>query len=211
MTAKFAVALVATTMLVAPALAADAVSTTSPTSPATAAAPTSAVAKPVADSASKGKVEVVHRSHRTMVAHNRKGDVKTVKVTRSVRIAKSAPQTWPFGPFTWPTGNTGTSVKVVHHHAHHTMLAHNGKTTVKTAEKPVKTEVKSVGAAPASTTVPAAKADTSKADVKVIKADKDLKNGAKPGKPVADTTTGQAAQGTAAPTTKTGKDNSKVN
>jgi hypothetical protein len=208
MTAKFAVALVATTMLVAPALAADAVSTTSPTSPATAAAPTSTVAKPVADNASKGKVTVVHRSHRTMVAHNRKGDVKTVKVTRSVKIVKSAPQAWPFGPFTWPTGNTGTSVRVVHHHAHHTMLAHHGKTTVKTA---VKTEIKSVAAAPASTTVPAAKADTSKADVKVIKADKDLKNGAKPGKPVADTTTGQAAQGTAAPAGKTSKDNSKVN
>lgn len=235
MTAKFAVALIATTMFVAPALAADAANPAVPSAPATPAASTpvastpaasaNTASKPVADTATKSKkAEVVHRrSRHVMVAHNHKGAVKTVTVTRSVKVAKSNQSAWPFGPFTWTAPGKSEhrmserTIKVVHHHAHHIMVAHGGKPSgeaktvqdgkpVKTDAKPAtKTELKAIAQSPA--------ADTKKSDVKVIKADKGLKNGGKPGKTSTDTTQGQAAPGAGAPAgaTNNGKDAGKVN
>ena len=235
MTSKFAVALIATTMFVAPALAADAVNsnaatgaanTTAPATPApqsvskpasssasnTTTSATAAAGKQAAETTNKGKkiATAHHRVHRTMTAHNDKSRAKTVSVTRSVKVVKSAPQAWPFGPLTWTAPEkTASTVKVVHHHPHHVTLAHNGKPT-----KAVKTEAKTVGTAPVNAPAAAAstagKTDGNKADVKVIKADKDLKNGVKPGKD-SKTTTGQSVQGASAPTGKTNKDSGKVN
>jgi hypothetical protein len=209
MTAKFAVALIATTMFVAPALAADAVNSAAGGN---AAAPTATVpAKPAAvsstpastntssktatDNGAKGSQRKVERRHvhRTMTAHHGKTYVKTVKVTRAVKVVKSNPasnQAWPFGPFVWGSPEkTSTGVKVVHHHAHHMMVAHRGKPSgeVKSAAKPGNAEIKTVGTAPAAAPVaPAAsavgKTNESKPDAKVIKAEKDLKTGATAGK-----------------------------
>jgi hypothetical protein len=237
MTAKLAVALIATTMFVAPALAADnansaapaapANSATAPASPAasTPAKSTNTAGKPAAAADTKSRTaEVVHRHARhTMLAHNGKNHMKTATVTRTVKVTKSNQSAWPFGPFTWTAPSKSEhSVKVVHHHVHHTMVAHGGKPSgeAKTVqgEKPVKTEVKRIAQAPAASASPpasttaksdAGKADTSKTDVKVIKANKDLKNGGKPGKP--DATQGQAAPGAGAPAGTSNKDNSKTN
>jgi hypothetical protein len=233
MTAKFALALVATTMFVAPALAADAVNSAAPTAPANSAstpktpaastpvasapaASTNTAGKPAADTATKDKkAEVVHRHARhMMMAHNHKSVVKTATVTRSVKVVKSNQSAWPFGPFTWTApGKAARTMKVAHHHAHHIMVAHSGKPSgegktvlsakpAKIEAKPeTKTELKTIAQAPAG--------GASTSDVKVIKADKDLKNGRKSSKDYIDTTRGQAAPSTPAGTTN--KDTGKVN
>src|SRR5580700_7805714 len=89
---KFAVALIATTMLVAPALAADAVKS-SPTAPVTAATTTAAPAatagsKDATKTEHRKTIKVAHRNgHHLMVAKSRQpaSHVKTAKVTKPVK------------------------------------------------------------------------------------------------------------------------------
>jgi hypothetical protein len=190
---KFAVALIATTMLVAPALAADAVKS-NPTAPVTATTPAPAAtapATPGSKDATKTEhrktIKVAHRNgHHLMVAkiHQPASHVKTVKVTKPVETVMARPAASPVTLFPWSAPKTEQvktvhaktehhkSVKVAHRQVHHLMVAQNHKPAshVKTA-KATKPAVKTVTATPAiSTATPAAKPA-----VKVIKAGRDIK------------------------------------
>ena len=190
---KFAVALIATTMLVAPALAADAVKST-PAAP-VAAATTTAVTpvskdatKTVTKTATKTEhrktIKVAHRhGHYLMVAHNGKhsSHVKTAKVTKPVKTVMARPAASPVTLFPWTAPKTEPvktahaktehhkTIKVAQRHVHPPMVAQNHKPAshVKTA-KVTKPAVKTVTATPAA-------AIASKPAVKVIKADRDIK------------------------------------
>jgi hypothetical protein len=161
---KFAVALIATTMLVAPALAADAVKSTpaAPVAAASTAAPTVTPArKDVSKAVTKTDkhlktVKVAHRhAHHTTFAKNGKhpSHVKTAKVTKPVNAVTAAPAASTPTPVastasqpavkTIKAGTDLNKVKAVHHHTvRHLTTAKNGKHSVhvKTAKvsKPVK-------------------------------------------------------------------------
>jgi len=190
---KFAVALIATTMLVAPALAADAVKS-SPTAPVTAATTTTAApaatAAPAVTPGSKDAtktltktatktehrktIKVAHRNgHHLMVAksHQPASHVKTAKVTKPVKTVMARPAASPVTLFPWTAPKTEqvktvhAKTKVAHRQVHHLMVAQNHKPShVKTA-KVTKPAIETV------TTTTAA----SKPAVKVIKADRDIK------------------------------------
>jgi hypothetical protein len=181
---KFAVALIATTMLVAPALAADAVKS-SPTAPVTAATTTAAPAATAAPAVTPGSkdatktehrktIKVAHRNgHHLMVAksHQPASHVKTAKVTKPVKTVMARPAASPVTLFPWTAPKTEqvktvhAKTKVAHRQVHHLMVAQNHKPShVKTA-KVTKPAIETV------TTTTAA----SKPAVKVIKADRDMK------------------------------------
>ena len=131
---KFAVALIATTMLAAPALAADAVKST----PAAGAA-AATTAAPTVTAGAKSETKPVSGT-----------------VTKTDKHLKT--------------------IKVAHrHHVRHPAVAKNGghSSQVKTAK--VSEPVKSVTATPADSTTTPAAATANKPEVKVIKADKNLK------------------------------------
>src|SRR5258708_1269930 len=144
---KFAVALIATTMLVAPALAADAVKST-PAAPA-AAATTSA---PVDASKSHAKADTkagVKSDAKTVTKTDVKTDTKSVtgtapksvtktdKEVKTIKVAHShhvrhmtfakAKVSKPAAPamtwFQWTAPKTEKHVKVAHHHVHHMIVA----------------------------------------------------------------------------------------
>jgi hypothetical protein len=185
---KFAVALIATTMLVAPALAADAVKST-PAAPvaATTAAPavtpnTKTATKTVTKTDKTLKtIKVSHRHpvrHMT-IANNGKhwSHVKTAKISKPSKTVTATPAAWP----TWsPWTETKTdkhlkTFKVAHHHAHHMVVAKSGKHVnhVKTAK--VGKPVNAVTAAPAVSTPAPVASTASKPVVKTIEAGKDVK------------------------------------
>jgi hypothetical protein len=196
---KFAIALIATTMLVAPALAADAVKST-PAAPVAAATTTTApavtpaskdatknVAKTITKTATKTEhrktIKVAHRHvHHLMVAksHTSASHVKTAKVTKPVKTVMARPAASPVTLFPWTAPKTEhvktehhKTIKVAHRHVHHLMVAknHTPASHMKTA-KVTKPAVKTVNATPAvSTATPAA----AKPAVKVIKADRVIK------------------------------------
>jgi hypothetical protein len=177
---KFAVALIATTMLVAPALAADAVKST----PAATSAPIATPAAPTVAKTDKDitKTKVAHRHsgrHLAMVKHGKhdvkiarhSSHIKTAKVSKPVKTVTATPaaSTWTLFPAT-VTKTDKPLKKVAHRHsAHHTMIAKNGKhvSHVKTAK--VSKPVKAVTTTPFLTT-PAVSTTASKPAVKTIKA-----------------------------------------
>jgi hypothetical protein len=185
---KFAIALIATTMLVAPALAADAGKSTqgAPVAAAITTAPaskhvtktvskTKTATKRVAKTEKHGKTfKVAHRHahHMTVAKNGHSGHVKTAKVSKPVKIVTATPAPAPMTWFAWPAIKTDTkagthlkTVKVAHHHAHHMTVAKNGHSShVKTAKV----------SKPATTAAPIA-ATAAKPAVKVIKANKDIK------------------------------------
>jgi hypothetical protein len=160
---KFAVALIATTMLVAPALAADAVKAT-PAATATTSAPTAipAAATVIKTDKEIKKTKVAHRHvgrHLAMLKHGKhSGNVKTarhashVKTAKASQPVKAATATTGFttGFATTPAVSTASKpvvktikanspkkIKVAHrHNGHHAIMAKNGKhvSHVKTAK-----------------------------------------------------------------------------
>ena len=191
---KFAVALTATTMLVAPALAADAVKSTpaAPAAAATTAAPVDASApksdakadtkagiKSDAKTATKTDAKSVTETAPKSVAKTDK-EVKTIKVAHShhvrhmtfakAKVSKPAAPAMTWFQWTAPkTEKHGKTLKVAHHHVHHMTYAKNGKPVIHVNTAKVTKPVDAVTTAPAaSTATPAATA--SKPDVKVIKA-----------------------------------------
>jgi hypothetical protein len=201
---KFAVALIATTMLVAPALAADAVKS-SPMAPVTAATTTAAApaatAAPAVTPASKDAtktviktatktehrktIKVAHRNgHHLMVAksHQPASHAKTVKVSKPVKTVMARPAASPVTLFPWTAPKT-EPVKTVHAKTEHhktVKVAHRQVHHLMVAQNHKPSHVKS-----AKVTKPAIKTATSavstatpaasKPAVKVIKADRDIK------------------------------------
>ena len=176
---KFAVALIATTMLVAPALAADAVKST-PASPVAASTTTA----PITTSAPSTKtLKAAHRYQVRHVAFAKTGKhpshVKTAKVSKPVKSTATAAtpvaSTWTLFPAP-ATDKSVKTIKVSHRHVmHDRTVAKNfkPKSHVKTAK--VAKPVKAATAIPASvTTTPAASTDAKPA-VKTIKASKGIK------------------------------------
>ena len=159
---KFAFALIATTMLVAPALAADAVKSTPAAS--VAAASTAAVtpaAKDTTKTAIKTSTKTKHLTKTAIksdkhlktfkVAHRHPLHVKTAKVSKPVKAVTAAPAPTTSFPWTQP-GTVNKPVKtfkVAHHHVHHTVVAKH-MTHVKTVK--LSKPVKAVTAAPSITT-----------------------------------------------------------
>jgi hypothetical protein len=156
---KFAVALIATTMLVAPALAADAVKSTTaaPVAAATTTTTTTAAAPAVA-SASKDTSKTEHRKaikiahrhvHHLMVAktHAPASHVKTANVTKpAIKTATATPAVLTATPAaSKPAVNVIKAdhvikkIKVANHHGHHLTVAKNRKPArpVKTVSNPV--------------------------------------------------------------------------
>src|SRR5882672_2818215 len=113
---KFAVALIATTMLVAPALAADAVKSTPavPVAAATTAAPTVTPApetKAVTKTVTKTEtVKVAHRHHVGHLAFAKNGKhsshVKTAKISKPVKSATATPAAPTMMWFPWTMTKT---------------------------------------------------------------------------------------------------------
>ena len=185
---KFSVALIATTMLMAPALAADAVKST-PAAPVAAATTTAAPAvTPASKDASRTEhrktIKIAHRHvHHLMVAENNTpaSHVKTAKVSKPVKTVMARPAASPVTLFPWTAPKTERdktahaktehhkTIKVAHRHVQHLMVAktHAPASHVTTA-KVTKPAINTVTATPAvSTATPAA----SKPAVNVIKAD----------------------------------------
>jgi hypothetical protein len=157
---KFAFALIATTMLVAPALAADAVKST-PAAP-VAAASTAAVTPVAKDTAktavktstkhlTKTAIKTDKHLKTVKVAHRHPLHVKTAKVSKPVKTVTAAPAPTTWFPWTQPVtvNKPVKTFKVAHHHAHHMVVAKH-TTHVKTAK--VSKPVKAVTAAPSITT-----------------------------------------------------------
>jgi hypothetical protein len=175
---KFAVALIATTMLVAPAFAADAVKSTS-------AAPVAAASTPAVTPAAKVTTKTAIKTstkHLTKtaiktdkhlktfkVAHRHPLHVKIAKVSKPVKTVTAAPAPTTWFPWTQP----GTVVKpvktfkVAHHHAHHMVVAKH-VTHVKTVK--LSKPVKAVTAASSITTPVASTPATKVIKAKVVKA-----------------------------------------
>jgi hypothetical protein len=195
---KFGVALIATTMLVAPALAADAVKPTPAAPAATTRAPadtsapksdvkadtksdTRSDAKTVTETAIKTgkelKTKVAHSHHmrHTTYAKNgvRAGHVKTAKVAKP-----AAPvMTW-FGwgaPTTAVKSEKHVKTLKVAHHVHHVTFAKNHKPASHVQAAKVSKPVDAAATAPVPSSASPAGANTAKPDVKVIKAGKEPK------------------------------------
>jgi hypothetical protein len=138
--------LIATTMLVAPALAADAVKSTpaAPVAAATTAAPTATPAPST--------------------------------VTKTVTKAETKPAIKPAIKTETKTDQHLKTFKVAHHHhAHHMTFAKNGKHMGHVKSTKVSEPVKAVTAAPAASTLTPVASTVSKPVVKTIKAGKDVK------------------------------------
>jgi hypothetical protein len=183
---KFAIALIATTMLVAPALAADAVKSTpaAPVAAASTAAPT-VTSDPKTDTKTVTKTDknlkTFKVSHRHPVRHmtvaknfKHSSHVKTVKMSKPVKTVTATPAASPMW-FSWTAPKTEKHLKVAHHHAHHMTFAKNDKhvSHVKTAK--IAKPVTAVTAAPAASTLTPVASTVSKPAVKTIKASKDVK------------------------------------
>jgi hypothetical protein len=146
---KFAVALIATTMLVAPALAADAVKST-PAAPVAAATTTAAPAvTPASKDASKTEhrktIKIAHRHvHHLMVAENRTpaSHVKSAKVTQpAIKTVTATPAVSTATPAASKPAvkvikadHVIKKIKVANRHGHHLTVAKNHKPA-----RPVKT------------------------------------------------------------------------
>jgi hypothetical protein len=183
---RFAVALIATTMLVAPALAADAVKSTpaAPVAAATTAAPT-VTSAPKDVSKTDKHLKTIKVAHRHPVRHmtfakngKHPSHVMAANVSKPVKTVKATPAASPATWFPWTVTKTDQhpkTLRVAHHHAPHLMVAKKGKhaTHVKTAE--VTTPIKAVTAAPAVSTSTPVVSTPAKPAVKVIKAGKNLK------------------------------------
>ena len=185
---KFAVALIATTMLVAPALAADAVKPTpaAPVAAVTTATPTVTPApqtKTVTTSATKTDIKTDkhlktlkvahHRAHQMTFAENGKhvGHVKTAKVSKPVKFVTATPSTMMWFPWTvTKTDQHLKTFKVAHHHAHHMTFAKNDKPAIHVKTAKVSKPVKAVIVAPATSSVTPAASGVSNPAVKIIKA-----------------------------------------
>jgi hypothetical protein len=199
---KFAIALIATTMLVAPALAADAAKPTPATPAATTTAPADAStpksdAKADAKTVTKSDVKADTKSVtetatktskelKTKVAHShhvrhmtyakngvRAGHVKSAKMSKP-----AAPvMTW----FQWGAPTTAVKsdkhVKTlkVAHHVHHTTFAKNHKPASHVQTAKASKPVDAVTTAPVTSSPAPVAASPSKPDVKVIKAGKEPK------------------------------------
>jgi hypothetical protein len=139
---KFALALIATTMLMAPALAADAVKST-PAAPVAAATTTAAPAvTPASKDASKTEhrktIKIAHRhAHHLMVAktHGPASHLKIAKVTKpAIKTATETPAVSTATPAaSKPAVNVIKAdhvvkkIKVANHHGHHLTVAKNHK------------------------------------------------------------------------------------
>jgi hypothetical protein len=187
---KFAVALIATTMLVAPALAADAVKPTpaAPVAASTTAAPTATPA-PQAKTTSATKTDIKtdkhlktlevahHRTHHMTFAKNGKSvsHVKIAKVSKPATFVTTTPSTMMWFPWTaTKTDQHLKTFKIAHHHAHHVTFAKNGKPVSHVKIAKVSKPVKAVTVAPAASSVTPAASSVSNPAVKIIKA-KNLK------------------------------------
>jgi hypothetical protein len=184
---KFAIALIATTMLVAPALAADAVkSTPAPVAAATTAAPavtTKTEIKTATKHATKHlaktdkhlkTVKVAHRHsvHHMTFAKSGKhpSHVVSAKVSKPAKAVKATPAASPATWFQVKTDKPVKTFRVAHHHAHHLMVAkHGGHVKTVKVSKPVKTVT-----APATISTPVV-STVAKPAVKVIKVSKAVK------------------------------------